>query len=67
MASCLSNTASHLHHVRVIGISDGDRTAVLECDACGSALKRTNRKLEKFNFKKCGNPALVDEYAGEWD
>ena len=61
------NTASHLHQVRVIGLSDGDWTEVLECDACGSALQRTNRKLEKFNCKKCGKAALQEEYAGEWD
>jgi len=64
-ASC--NTASHLHQVQVIGLSDGDWTEVLECDACGAALKRTNRKLEKFNCKKCGKAALEEEYAGEWD
>ena len=64
-ASC--NTASHLHQVQVIGLSDGDWTEVLECDACGGAMKRTNKKLEKFNCKKCGSAALKDEYAGEWD
>ena len=45
-ASC--NTAPHLHQVQVIGLSDGDWTEVLECDAFGAALKRTNRKLVKL-------------------
>jgi len=35
--------------------------------ACGAALRRINRKLEKFNCKKCGSAAVKDEYAGEWD
>lgn len=61
------NTASHLHQVQVVGLSDGDWTEVLECDACGGAMKRTNKKLEKFKCKKCGSAALSDEYAGEWD
>ena len=64
-ASC--NTASHLNQVQVIGLSVGDWTEVLECGACGAALKRTNRKLEKFNCKNCGKAALEEEYAGEWD
>ena len=45
-ASC--NTAPHLHQVQVIGLSDVDWTEVLECDAFGAALKRTNRKLVKL-------------------
>ena len=61
------NTASHLHEVQVFGLSDGDWTQVLTCDACGEALKQTNRKLENFNCKKCGKAALKNEYAGEWD
>lgn len=64
-ASC--NTASHLHQVQVIGLAGGDWIEALECDACGAALRRINRKLEKFNCKKCGSAALEDEYAGEWD
>ena len=64
-ASC--NTASHLHQVQVIGLAGGDWIETLECDACGAVLERTNRKLEKFNCKKCGSAALKDEYAGEWD
>ena len=63
-ASC--NTASHLYQVQVFGLSDGDWIEALEYDACGAALKRTNRKLEKFNCKKCGSAALKDEYAEEW-
>jgi len=64
-ASC--DTASHLHQVQVIGLSDGDWTEMLECVACCAALKRTNRTLEKFNCKKCGAAALKDEYARGWD
>ena len=40
---------------------------MLECYTCGAAMKRTNRKLEKFNCKNCGSAALKDEYAGECD
>jgi hypothetical protein len=64
-ASC--NTASHLHEVQVIGLSDGDWTEVLECGACGAALKRTNKQINEFNCKKCGEPCLEDEHVGIWD
>lgn len=63
----LCNTASQLHQIQVIGLSDGDWTEVLDCNACGAGLKRTNRKLEKFNCKKCGSATLTDEYVGTWD
>ena len=66
---CCSNchTASHLHQVQVIGLSKGDWTELLNCDACGAVMQQTKKDLDKFNCKKCGKAALKDEYAGEWD
>lgn len=61
------NTASHLHQVQVIGLSIGNWTEVLSCENCSAILAPTKRELNEFNCKECGQPALIDEHAGEWD
>ena len=53
--------------IKVIGLSDGNWTEVLECDACCAALKLTNKQNDEFNCKKYGEPSLEDEHIGSWD
>ena len=61
------NTASHLNQLKVIGLSEGDWIETLKCVKCDADLKKTRKKLDKFNCKICGEAALSDERVGLWD